>query len=138
MAAMTNGATQMSAPSASSTMGLLPEGWRGPVKPGVSANGSRSRSSTPGSLAAAASVALRLAAVPPEKVPFILRTRPRTRFAGWPKRAFISVCSRNTPRSNGIESKPHENTMRAPLAFAWASCASIMRRIQAGSPHRST
>ena len=37
-----------------------------------------------------------------------------------------------------MESNPHENTMRAPLAFAVASCASIIWRIQAGSPHKST
>ncbi len=136
MAAMTNGATQT--PSASSIMGLLPCGCGGPSKPGVSENELRSKSITRGSLLAAAMVAFRLAAVPPEKVPFILRTRPRTRLAGWPKRAFISVCNISTPRSNGIESKPQENTIRAPLALARASCASIIWRIQAGSPHRST
>src|SRR2546427_3506274 len=65
MAAITKGATHR--PSTSSTMGLLPEGWRGPSKPGVSENGLRSSSSTPGWAAAAAMVALRLAAVPPEK-----------------------------------------------------------------------
>ena len=83
-------------------------------------------------------VALKLAAVPPEKVPFILRTRPRTREAGVPKRCCISPCSINTPRSKGMESKPQENTIRAPLACAAAWCASIIWRIQAGSPHRST
>jgi hypothetical protein len=98
----------------------------------------RSRSSTPGSRGAAAIVAFRLAAVPPEKVPFILRTRPRTRLAGGRTAASSRSCSINTPRSNGIESKPHENTMRAPLARAAASWASIIWRIQAGSPHRST
>ena len=119
-------------------MGLLPEGCLGPVKPGVSENGSRSKVSTFGSLAAAANVAFRLAAVPPENVPFILRTRPRTRLAGPPKLAFISFCSISTPRSNGMESKPQENTMRAPLAWAVAWWASIIWRIHTGSPHRST
>jgi hypothetical protein len=56
--------------------------------------------------------------VPPEKVPFILRTRPRTRRAGWPKRVCMACCRNSTPRSKGIESKPQENTMRAPLARA--------------------
>ena len=136
MAAMTNGAAHE--PSACSNIGLAPEGWRGPSKPGVSENGLRSNSSTRGSFCAAAMVAFRLAAVPPEKVPFILRTRARTRLAGLPKRACISCCSIHTPRSNGIESKPQENTMRAPLLRACASWASIIWRIQAGSPHRST
>ena len=83
-------------------------------------------------------VAFRLAAVPPENVPFILRTRPRTRGAGAPKRLTIWSCSISTPRSNGMESKPQLNTMRAPLAWAAAWWASIIWRIQAGSPHRST
>ena len=136
MAAITKGAAHW--PRSSSSIGRLPDGCFGPWKPGVSENGSRSNSSTRGLAAAAAMVAFRLAAVPPEKVPFILRTRPRTRLAGWPKRERISFCSIHTPMSNGMESKPQENTMRAPLAFAVASCASTIWRIQAGSPRRST
>ena len=80
MVAMMKGATQT--PISSSSMGLWPVGWRGPSKPGVSEKGFLSKSITPGCVAAAAMVALKLAAVPPEKVPFILRTRPRTRGAG--------------------------------------------------------
>ncbi|MEL7028281.1 MAG: hypothetical protein AAGL49_03525, partial [Pseudomonadota bacterium] len=55
------------------------------------ANGERSRSRTPGSFAAAAMVAFRLAAVPPENVPFMARTRPFTRGAGAP--VFDFTCS---------------------------------------------
>ena len=124
MVAMMKGATQT--PMTSSNMGLWPAGWRGPSKPGVSENGFFKRSMTPVCVAAAAMVALKLAAVPPENVPFILRTRPRTRCAGLPKRWVISSCTINTPKSKGLESKPQEKTKRAPLFSAAAWCWSIM------------
>ncbi len=90
-----------------------------------------------GSLAAAAMVACRLAAVPPEKPPFIRRTRPFTLGTGAPKRALAISSTKKAPSSKGMESKPQENTMRAPVRRASASWASIIWRIQAGSPHRS-
>ena len=58
-----------------------------------------------------------LAAVPPESVPVMSRTRPLTRAAGAPNAFFASSCAQNTPSSNGSESKPQENTMRAPLVL---------------------
>ena len=85
-----------------------------------------------------ARVAFRLATVPPEALPFMWRTRPFTRGAGMPKRAFAASCSVQTPRSKEMESNPQENTMRAPVLLAVASCASIISRIHNGSPHRST
>ncbi len=90
-----------------------------------------------GVLATALTVAVRLAAVPPENVPCIARTRPFTRGAGAPNRATASFWSISTPRSKGIESKPLEKQMRAPLALAASWCASIISRIHAGSPQRS-
>ena len=68
----------------------------------------------PGLLAAAFIVAVRLAAVPPEKVPCMVRTRPRTRGAGEPCRATPSFCSMRTPRSKGMESKPDEKVILEP------------------------
>ena len=91
----------------------------------------------PGFFAAFFIVAVRLAAVPPEKVPCIARTRPLTRGAGLPWRVIASSCSISTPRSKGIESNPLEKQMRAPLALALSWCRSICSRIHAGSPHRS-
>jgi hypothetical protein len=113
---MMNGATQ--APTALSYSGSSPVGWCGPEKPGVSANGLVSNATIRGSLAAAANVALRLAAVPPENPPFITRTRHFTRGAGPPCLAIAHCCKLSTPRSKGIESNPHENTIRAPLRLA--------------------
>ena len=75
--------------------------------------------------------------MPPENVPRMSRTRPLTREAGAPNTRLASSCTKNAPSSNGTESKPQENTMRAPLAFAAASCLSIICRIQIGSPQRS-
>ena len=88
-------------------------------------------------VAAAANEALALASVPPENVADMSRTRVLTRLAAAPKTFFASSCTKNTPSSNGMESKPQENMMRAPLDFAVASCASIIWRIQTGSPQRS-
>ena len=45
----------------------------------------------------------------------------------------LSACA-----SNGMESNPHENTIRAPDAFALASYFAIICAIHAGSPQRST
>ena len=72
----------------------------------------------PGFLAAFFIVAVRLAAVPPEKVPCIARTRPLTRGAGEPWRFTASCCSISTPRSKGIESNPLEKQIRDPLLLA--------------------
>ena len=115
MAAITNGATHMS-PSASSTMGLAPRAGAGLQNRGER-EGLRSRSSTPGS-AAAAMVAFEAGGRAARRK--CLSSCAPGRARGWrvAKARFHFVCSRNTPRSNGIESKPHENTMRAPLAWA--------------------
>ena len=86
------------------------------------------------SLATASNVALALAAVPPESVPRMSRTRPLTRETDAPNTRLASVWTKNAPSSNGSESKPHENKIRAPLAFACSPCASIICRIQIGSP----
>ena len=88
-------------------------------------------------MATASKVALALAAVPPDRVPRMSRTRPLTRKAGVPNTRLASSCTKKAPSSNGTESNPHENTMRAPLAFAAASCLSIISRIHSGSPQRS-
>ena len=79
-----------------------------------------------------------LAIVPPLAPPFIAFTTMRIRLHGSPN-AFIA-CSwvNQTPRSDGIESKPHVCTMRAPLRSAAAEWVSIMRCIHWGSPVRST
>ncbi len=115
--AIMKGATQLLV--AGSSRGLRSSGWAGPWKPGVSEKGSRIRASTTGSRAAAA-VAPALAAVPPEKVPRIARTRPWTWPSGAPKRSTARSWRKRTPRSKGIESKPLENRMRAPEAWAAA------------------
>ena len=83
-------------------------------------------------------VAMPLAKVPPESVPCMPRTRPRTRLDGAPKRAAASRCTYQTPRSKGMESKPQEKTSRAPVALAVASCAAIISAIQLDSPAKST
>ncbi len=82
-------------------------------------------------------VANALAIVPPENPPFMTRTRPRTWRSGTPKRRTASSCRNTTPRSKGMESKPHEKTMRAPLARAGACSRGIICAIQTGSPQRS-
>ena len=41
--------------------------------------------------------------------------------SGAPNTRLASCCTKYAPSSNGTESKPQENTMRAPLAFAWLS-----------------
>jgi hypothetical protein len=78
-----------------------------------------------------------LATVPPLKVPFIFRTNSFTEPQGRPNRSSAWCCRKRHPRSEGIESKPHEWTIRAPVSAARASCWSIMRRIHATSPLRS-
>ena len=62
-----------------------------------------------------------LATVPPENPPRIVRTRIVTRSQGLPKRRMASRWRKNTPRSDGIESKPQQCTMRAPDFFAASS-----------------
>ena len=59
-----------------------------------------------------------LATVPPEAPPRIAFTRIFTLVQGSPKRRTASCCRNITPRSDGIESKPQQCTMRAPLARA--------------------
>ena len=88
----------------SSNTGLLPSGCFGPSNPGVSTKGSRSMVTRLKSLIVASTMARMLAAVPPESVPLILRTRPFTRAAGAPKAFFASSWAQNTPSSNGSES----------------------------------
>ena len=48
-----------------------------------------------------------------------------------------SSCRSQTPRSDGIESKPQQCTIRAPLCCAFASQRSIESRTKSGSPVRS-
>ena len=64
-------------------------------------------------MATASKIARPLAAVPPENVPRMSRTRPLTRAVGAPNTRFASSCTKKAPSSNGTESKPQENTMRA-------------------------
>ena len=89
------------------------------------------------SCATASKVTLALAEVPPENFQLRSRTRPLTRGAGAPNTRLASSCTKNAPSSNGMESKPQENMMRAPLALAAASCLSIICFSQIGSPQRS-
>ncbi len=72
--------------------------------------------------------------VPPEKVP-PARTTPRT-LTGPAAASSWTVCS--TPRSCGIESKPHACTIRAPVRWAVAWWARYIRSTNSGSPVRST
>ena len=88
------------------------------MNPGVNAKGSFSSRIRAGSRAAAANVARALAAVPPDMLPFTLRRRALTRRAGRPNFSRAFSCNVSTPRSNGMESKPQEKTMRAPVRFA--------------------
>ena len=90
-----------------------------PVKLSVSAKGFLKTLIKFLSLLAAFMVALKLASVPPEKVPFIDLTRPFTRCIGEPNFAIAFLCNSYTPKSNGIESKPHENVILAPVSWAF-------------------
>ena len=69
----------------------------------------------------AAMVARPLAAVPPDSPPRIARIRPFTRGTTPPSFALAVSWAKKTPSSKGMESKPQENTIRAPLFFAAAS-----------------
>ena len=89
MLAITNGAFQDL--RSSSKTGLLPGGCLGPSKPGVSKKGFFISATRLKSFAAASKIARMLAAVPPENVPFMSRTRPFTRDAGAPNTFF--ACS---------------------------------------------
>jgi hypothetical protein len=79
-----------------------------------------------------------LAIVPPLIAPFVSPAKKRIA----PQRASYFVraysCSISTPRSDGIESYPHECTMRAPVFCARPWCWSIMSRMNGVSPARST
>ena len=134
--AITKGAIQLC--TASSYSGLLPSGCSAPSTPSVNANGLRNTAIRLRSLPAAAMVSLKLANVPPEKVPFIERTRPFTRGTVLPSVANACCCKKKTPKSKGTESKPQEKTMRAPLFLAASECSAIIVCIHAGSPQRST
>lgn len=86
----------------------------------------------------ASSIMLRpLAIVPPLAPPFIAFTRSATEVHGTPNSARACCWVNHTPRSDGIESNPQACTIRAPLASASAWWASIIARIQCGSPVRS-
>ena len=71
--------------------------------------------------------------VPAEGLP-PARTNPRTT-SGTPSGSCSTVNS--TPRSCGIESKPHACTSRAPVATAVAWWRTYMRSTNSGSPVRS-
>src|SRR3954447_21427721 len=102
MLAITNGVVQTF--RSSSKIGLFPGGCFGPSDPVVSAKGLRISGTRLGSLAAAENSAFMLAAVPPENVPFIVRTRPFTRETGAPNTFLAVSWQQNTPSSNGSES----------------------------------
>ena len=78
-----------------------------------------------------------LAIVPPEAPPRIALTRSFTREQVLPYFCIACFCRKCTPRSEGIESKPQQCTMRAPEARAAPSYLRIMRRIHCTSPVRS-
>ena len=121
MPAITNGATHD--PNASSCTAPATFGWRveGASTPTHSEYGSASSARSDLSRPTSFRTLSRLATVPPEAPPRIALTRSRTRVSGAPKRRCASRCSTCTPRSEGMESKPQQWTMRAPLAFAAAS-----------------
>src|SRR3546814_16879702 len=78
--AITKGAVQV--PVAPSYSGISPVGWDGPSKPGVSAKEDLRRRASDGFFAMAFSVSVRLALVPPDAPPAILRTRSAERRGG--------------------------------------------------------
>ena len=69
---------------------------------------------TAGSLPAAAMVAFKLAAVPPEKVPFIARTRPFTLGAGAPNvfARLLDVVRRGFPHPDGLRRRRRQTALR--------------------------
>ena len=78
------------------------------------------------------------AAVPPENSPFISLTLPRTFTEGLPYLRVTSFCKNKTPKSKGILSKPHENTILDPVSLAVSVNSLIFSCIHPGSPHKST
>ena len=80
IAAITKGADQLF--KSSSKIGAIPEGCFTPVNEPVKAKGLVNTLIKSGFLAAAFMVKRKLSKVPPEKVPFITRTRPLTRERG--------------------------------------------------------
>lgn len=136
MAAIMKGPT--SAPTSSSKAVSLPDGWAGPVKPGVRAKGLIISWNRAGLRRMASMVAAPLAAVPPDRPPRMFRTRPFTRGTGWPRRRLAVSSANRTPSSKGMESKPQEKRMRAPEALAASWWAATISAIQLDSPHRST
>ena len=134
--AIKNGATHVS--NFSSRIGLLSAGCSGPVKPSESANGLAKTAKSSGFSFRAAIVAPRDAAVPPENSPFIPLTLPLTFEEGLPCLYITSFCKNRTPKSKGILSNPHENTILDPDSFAKSLSSFIFSCIHPGSPHRST
>ena len=78
-----------------------PSGCAGPRKPGVSANGSAISRASAGRGRSPRPWPARWPSVPPEKPPFITRTRPRTRGSGWPKRRWPRPAGTPRPGRTG-------------------------------------
>ena len=89
----------------------MPRGCFGPSNPGVRTKGSE-HATRLRSFAAAANVALALAAVPPENVPFMSRTRPLTRLTGAPS-ASSPLPARRTRR---VRTEPNRSRRRTRCA----------------------
>ena len=88
-------------------------------------------------LCTASKVAFALAAVPPESVPRHVADTALDARGRRAERALGFILREEHAEFERHESNPQENTMRAPLSFAAASYASIICRIQTGSPQRS-
>ena len=79
-----------------------------------------------------------VASVPPLNPPSTLVRNDVTLTTRTPGCLFAnSVAAMNAPTSAGTLSNPAQGTMRAPVARAAASWASMMKRIHPGSPVRS-
>ncbi len=75
--------------------------------------------------------------VPPDSPPLSRRTKRTVSVSSpAPSSAAMRAVSQ-TPRSDGIESKPHECTMRAPERWATSWKASAVSRTKRTSPVRS-
>ncbi len=137
MPAITNGAAHW--PDAESRAGVVTFGCFGPdlMPSGARAKGLARVARSSGSVRVSSTTLSRLATVPPLAPPFIAFTRIAIWVHGSPKRRSAACWVNQTPRSDGIESKPQVWTMRAPEASAVAEWASIMRCIHCGSPVRS-
>ena len=76
--------------------------------------------------------------VPPLIPPFIDRTTMAVSSSRPASSARAASASSRTPRSEGTESKPHEWTIRAPLAAAASAQCASESRTNSTSPVRST